>query len=185
MFSHSVVSKSLQPHGLQQARTLCPLLSPRVCSNLCPLRQWCHLTIYTSAPHLLCLLSVSQHQDSSMSWLVASYGQSIRSSVSARPSNEYWGLVSFFHIEVWFPCCPTDSQESSPAQFESISSSAPSLYGPTLTSIHDTRKTIALTIQTFVSKVLSLLFNMLSRWLFLPRSKHLLISWLQSPSTVM
>ena len=49
-----------------------------------------------------------------------------------------------------------------------------------------TRKNIVLTIQTFVSKVMSLLFNMLSRLVitFLPRSKHLLISWLQSPSAV-
>ena len=49
-----------------------------------------------------------------------------------------------------------------------------------------TGKTIALTIQTFVGKVTSLLFNMLSRFViaFLPRSKHLLISWLQSPSAV-
>ena len=49
-----------------------------------------------------------------------------------------------------------------------------------------TGKTIVLTIWTFVSKVLSLLFNMLSRFVitFLPRSKHLLISWLQSPSAV-
>ena len=49
-----------------------------------------------------------------------------------------------------------------------------------------TRKTIALTIQTFVGRIISLLFNMLSRWViaFLPRSKHLLISWLQSPSAV-
>ena len=47
-------------------------------------------------------------------------------------------------------------------------------------------KTIALTRRTFVGKVMSLLFNMLSRWVmtFLPRSKHLLISWLQSPSSV-
>ena len=49
-----------------------------------------------------------------------------------------------------------------------------------------TGKTIALTMWTFVNKVMSLLFNMLSRFViaFLPRSKHLLISWLQSPSTV-
>ena len=49
-----------------------------------------------------------------------------------------------------------------------------------------TGKTIALTMWTFVSKVMSLLFNMLSRLViaFLPRSKHLLISWLQSPSAV-
>ena len=59
------------------------------------------------------------------------------------------------------------------------------LYGPTLTSIH-TRKTIALTRWTFVGKVMSLLFNMPSRLVitFLPRSEHLLTSWLQSPSAV-
>ena len=56
------------------------------------------------------------------------------------------------------------------------------LYGPTLTFIHDYWKTIALTIQMLVGKVMSLLLNMLSRFVitFLPRSKHLLISWLQS-----
>ena len=60
------------------------------------------------------------------------------------------------------------------------------LYDPTLTFKHDYWKTIALTIQTFVGKVMSLLFNMLSRFViaFLPRSKCLFISWLQSPSAV-
>ena len=60
------------------------------------------------------------------------------------------------------------------------------LYGPTLTSIHDYWKNHSLTIWTFVSKVMSLLFNMLSRLViaFLPRSKRLIISWLQSPSAV-
>ena len=83
---------------------------------------------------------------------------------------------------------PRDSQESSPTpQFKSINSSALSfLHSPTLTSIHPTGKIIALTRQTFVGKIISLLFNMLSRLVktFLPRSKHLLISWLQSPSAV-
>jgi len=60
------------------------------------------------------------------------------------------------------------------------------LYGPTLTSVNDYGKTIALTIRTFVDKVMSLLFNMLSRFViaFLPRSQCLLISRLQSPSAV-
>ena len=60
------------------------------------------------------------------------------------------------------------------------------LYGPTLTCVHDYGKTIALTIRTFVDKVMSLLFNMLSRFViaFLPRSQCLLISRLQSPSAV-
>ena len=60
------------------------------------------------------------------------------------------------------------------------------LYGPTPHPYMTTRKIIALTIWTFVGKVMSLLFNTLSRFViaFLPRSKHLLILWLQSPSAV-
>ena len=60
------------------------------------------------------------------------------------------------------------------------------LHSPTLTSIHDHWKNQSLSRQTFVGKVISLLFNMLSCSVitFLPRSKHLLISWLQSPSAV-
>ena len=60
------------------------------------------------------------------------------------------------------------------------------LYGPALTSVHDYWKNHSLTRWTFVGKVMSLLFNMLSRLVitFLPRSKRLLISWLQSPSAV-
>ena len=86
------------------------------------------------------------------------------------------------------PCSPSDSQESSlTPQFKSINSLALSLlHSPTLTSIHDHRKTIALTRRTLVGKVMSLLLNMLSRLVisFLPRRKCLLISWLQSPSAV-
>ena len=89
---------------------------------------------------------------------------------------------------LWFPCCPRDSQESSPTpQFKSINSLALTfLYSPTLTSIHDYWKNVALTRWTFVGKVMSLLFNILSRLVitFLPMYKHLLISWLQSPSAV-
>ena len=86
------------------------------------------------------------------------------------------------------PCSPRDSQESSPTpQFKSINSSVLNfLYSPTLTSIHDYWKNHSLDRQTFVGKVMSLLFNMLSRLVitFLPSSKCLLISWLQPPSTV-
>ena len=78
--------------------------------------------------------------------------------------------------------------KSSPTpQFKIINSSVLSfLYSPTLTSIHEYWKNIALTRRTFVGKVMSLVFNMLSRLVitFLPRSKQLLISWLQSPSAV-
>ena len=88
---------------------------------------------------------------------------------------------------VWSPCSPRDSQESSPApEFKSINFSALSLlYGPTLTSMHDYwTKAISLILWIFFGKVMSLLFNTLSRFIitFLPRSRHLLISWLQLPS---
>ena len=86
------------------------------------------------------------------------------------------------------PCSPRDSQESSPTpQIKSTNSSVLNfLYSPTLTSIHDYWKNRSLDRQTFVGKVMSLLFNMLSRLVitFLPRSKCLLISWLQPPSAV-
>ena len=88
----------------------------------------------------------------------------------------------------WSPCCSRDSQESSPApQFESINSSVLSLlYGPVLTSIRDCWRNHSLDYADLVGKVMSLLFNTLPMFViaFLPRSKHLLISWLQSPSTV-
>ena len=79
------------------------------------------------------------------------------------------------------------SKVFSTPQFKSINSSVLSfLYSPTLTSIHDYWKTIAFTRWTFVAKVMSLPFNILSRLVIsiLPRSKRLLISWLQSPSAV-
>ena len=81
-----------------------------------------------------------------------------------------------------------DSQESSPTlQFKSIISLALSLLnGPALASCVSTGKTVALTRQTFVGKVISLLFNMLWRFViaFLPRRNHLLILWLKSSSAV-
>ena len=105
---------------------------------------------------------------------------------SISPSSKYSGLISDWLI--WSPFCPGDSQESYPApQFEGINSSVLSLfYYPALRSVRDYWKIIALTIWTFVGKVMSLLFNTLSRFViaFLLKSKRLLISWLQSPFTL-
>ena len=100
-------------------------------------------------------------------------------SFTISPSNEYSGLISF-RVD-WFDLLAVQrlSKVSPTSQFKSINSLALSfLYGPTLPSIHDYWKTIALTTQTFVGKVMSLLFHMLSRLViaFLPRSKHPLIS---------
>ena len=108
-------------------------------------------------------------------------------SFSISPLNVSSGLISFRICWLDLLAVQGTQESSLTSQFKSITSSALSfLYGSTLTSIHDYCQTIALTRWTFAGKVMSLLFNMLS-WLviaFLPRSKHLLISWLQSPSAV-
>ena len=94
-----------------------------------------------------------------------------------------WTFRADFLLDwlVGSPCSPRDSQESSLIpQFKSINSSALSfLYSPTLISIHDYWKIIALTRWTFAGKVMTLLFNMLPRLVtaFLPRSKCILIFW--------
>ena len=89
---------------------------------------------------------------------------------------------------LWSPYSLRDSQESSPIpQIKTINPSVLRfLYSLTLTSLYDYWKTTALTRCNFVSKVMSLLFNVLFRLVvaFLPRSKRLLISWLQSPQAV-
>ena len=103
-------------------------------------------------------------------------------------SNEYPGLTSF-RID-WFDLLTVQRTLKSLLQHHSLKASI--LWCPAFVIVQfsdpymTTGKTIALTIQTFVGKVMSLLFNMLSRFAiaFLPRSKCLLISWLQSPSAV-
>ena len=84
MFSCSVMSNSLQPHGLQHARLPCPSLSLRVCSNSCPLSRWCHPTISSSIiPFSSCLQSFSASGSFPVSWFFASASQSIGTSASA------------------------------------------------------------------------------------------------------
>ena len=97
-------------------------------------------------------------------------------------------MVCFQNGLVGSPCSPRDSQESSPHHSSKASILRHSAFF-TIQLLHPymtTGKTIALTRRTFVGKVMSVLFNMLSRLVitFLPRSKCLLISWLQSPSAV-
>ena len=87
-------------------------------------------------------------------------------SLSISPSNEYSGLISLMiDCLIWSPCSPRDSQESSPApQFKGINSLVFCLlYSLALSTMLTTGKTIVLTIQTFVGRVISLLFNTLSR----------------------
>ena len=109
-------------------------------------------------------------------------------SYSISPSNEYSGLISF--RTDWFDLLEVQGTLKSLLQHHSSKASV--LWVSAVFMVQNshlymtTGKTIALTRWTFVSKVMSLLFNMLSRLVrgFLPGSKHLLISWLQSPSAV-
>ena len=104
------------------------------------------------------------------------------------PSNEYSGLISF-RIN-WFDLLTDQVTLKSLLQHHSSKASIlqrSAFFMVQLSLRHmTTGKTIALTRWTFVSKVMFLLFNMLSRFItaFISRRKHLLISWLQSPSTV-
>ena len=95
LFSRSVVSVSLQPHGLKHARLPCPSLSPKVCSNSCPLNWWCHPTISSSVTRFSCPQSFPASESFPMSQLFTSGGQSIRvwASASVLPMN----------IQDWFP----------------------------------------------------------------------------------
>ena len=96
-FSHSVVSDSLWPHVLQQARVPCPSPTPWAYSNSCPLSQWCHPAIASSViPFSSCLQSFPASVSFQMSQFFALGGQSIGISDSALVlPNEYSGLISF------------------------------------------------------------------------------------------
>ena len=94
LFSCSVVSDSLPPHGLQHARLPCASPTPRACSNSCPLSRWCHPTISSSVvPFSSCLQPFPASGSFLMSWLFPSGDQSFSFNIS--PSSEYSGLISF------------------------------------------------------------------------------------------
>ena len=175
-------------HGLQHAWLLCPPLSLEVCSNSCLLSQWLSNHFTLCHPLLLCLQSFLAWGSFPVSWLFQSGCQSIGALA--------WSTVLPMNIQDWFPLGWTgwislQSQGLSRVflnttiQKHQFFSAQPSLW---FTShIHTwLLETIALTIWTFVSKVMSLLFDMLSRFViaFLSRRKYFLISWLQSLSTV-
>ena len=100
-FSHSVVSDSLQPHGLQHAGFPCPSSTPGACSNSCPSSRWCYPTISSSIiPFSSCFQSFPESGPFLMSQLFASGGRSIRVSASAS--------VLPVNIQDWFPLGLTD-----------------------------------------------------------------------------
>ena len=96
LFSHSVMSDSLQPHGLQHTRLPCPSLSLRVRPNSCPLNCWCHSTISSSAiPFSSCLQFFPASKSFPKSGLFGSGGQSVGTLASAS--------VLLMNIQGWFP----------------------------------------------------------------------------------
>ena len=137
-FSHSVVSDSLRPHGLQHPRPPHPSPILEVYSNSCPLSQLCHPTISSSViPFSSCLQSFPASGSFQMGQFFASSGQSIRVSASVLPMN----------IQEWFPLGWTGwislQSEGLSRVFSNTTVQnhqffgAELLYSPTLTSIHD------------------------------------------------
>ena len=186
-FSRPVISNSLPPHGLQHTRPPCSSLTPRVYPNSCPLNLWCHPTIPSSAIPFSWLQSFPASGSFPVSHFFTSGGQSIGVSASASvlPMNtQDWSPLGWR----WLDLLAVQGTLKSLLQHHSSKASIlrcsaffmVQLSHPYMT----TGKTIALTRWTFNGKVMSLLLNMLSRLVttFLPRSKHLLVSWLQSPS---
>ena len=96
-FSHSIVSDSLQPHGLQNTRLSCPSPTPGVYPNSCPSAQWCHTTISSSViPFSSCPQSFPASGSFPRSQFLASGGPKYwSSSFSISPSHEHPGLISF------------------------------------------------------------------------------------------
>ena len=176
------MSDSLQPHESQHARPLCPSQTPRVHSNSCPSSRWCHPAISSSVVHFSsCPQSLPASEPFPMSQLFAWGSQSIGVSASASvlPTNtqdwsplEWTGWISLQSKGLSRVFSNTTVPKH---QFFGTQPSLWSNSNPDMTS----GKTIDLTIWNFVGKVMSLLFNMLSRFVvaFLPRIKCLLISY--------
>ena len=167
-FSCSVMSDSLRPHELQHARPPCPSPTPGVYSNSCLLNQWCHLAISSSVvPFSSCPQSLPASGSSPMSQLFAWGSQSIGvSAFSISPSSEHPGLISFRMDRLDLLAV----QGTLKSLLQHHSSKASILQCSVFFTVQlshpymTTGKTIALTRRTFVGKVMSLLFNMLSRY---------------------
>jgi len=171
LFSHSVVFDSLWPHGWQHAKLPCPSPSPGACSNSCPLSQWCHPTISSSViPFSSCLQSFLASGSFLMRWLFISGGASASASVFS------------MNIQGWFSLGLTGSISlqskglsrvfsNTTVQKHQFFSAQPSLWSNV--HIHTwLLKTIALSLKTFVGKVMCLLFNMLCRFVISFSSKE-------------
>ena len=165
-FSRSVVSDSLWPHGLQHASLPCPSPTPGAYSNSCPSSWWCHPTISSSViPFSFHLQYFPASGSFPMNQFFPSGGQCIGVSASAS--------VLPMNIQDWFPLgltgwisLPSKTLKSLPQHHSSKASTLLRSAFFILQLSHPyvtTGKTIAFTRWTFVGKVMSLVFNMLSR----------------------
>ena len=185
------MSDSLRSHESQHNRPPCPSPTPGDHSHSHPSSQWCHPSshlIFCRPLLLLPPIPPNIRVFSSESTLLMRWPKYQSFSFSIIPSKEIPGLISF-RMD-WLDLLSVQGTLKSLLQHHSSKASilrcsaffTVQFSHPCMT----TGKIIALTRWTFVGKVMSLLFNMLSRLAiaFLPRSKCLLISWLQSPSAV-
>ena len=166
-FSCSVMSDSLQPHWLQHARPPCPSPAPRACSNSCPLSCWCLPAISSSVvPFSSYLQSFPASGCFPMSAPHIRWPKYWSFSFSISPSNEYSGLISF-RID-WFDLLAVPGTLKSFLQHHSSKASIlqhlaffiVQLSHPYMT----TGKTIALTRQIFVRKLMSLFLMCYLGW---------------------
>ena len=140
LFSHSLVSRSLWPHGLQHTKLSCPSPSSGACSNSCPLSQLCHPIISSSVVPFFCLQSFPASRSFLMSPLSTSGSWSIGASASSS--------VLSMNIQNWFPLGLTGLISLQPKGLSrvllqhhiskvSILQRSALCYGSALTSTHD------------------------------------------------
>ena len=137
LFSHSVMSNSLQPHGLQHARLPYPSPSPGACSNSCSMSWWYQPTISSSViPFFSCLQSFPASGSFLMSWLFDQVAKALEFRLQHQSFQWIFRVGFLYNWLVLSPCNPRDSQKSSRTpQFKSINFLVLNLlYGPTLTS---------------------------------------------------
>ena len=164
-FSHSVVTNSLWPCGLQLARLPCPSPTPRACSNSSPSR-WCHPAISSSVSPSPPAFNLSHHQGL-YHWVSYSYQVAKVLEFQLQHQRIQWRFRTDFFYDwlVGSPCNLRDSQESFPTpQFKASNLWHSAFFIVQLSHPYmTTGKIIALTRCTFAGKVMSLFFNMLSR----------------------
>ena len=188
---HSVVSDSLRPHERQHTRPPCVSPTPGVHPNPCPLSQWCHPSVSSCCP-LLLLPSIFPSIRGSFffKWVSSLHEVAKVLELQLQHQSFQWTPRTVSFRMDWLDLLAVQGTLKSLLQHHSSKASILRHSAFFIVQLSHpymiTGNTIALTRWTFVGKVMSLLFKMLSRLVitFLPRGKRLLISWLQSPSAV-